>query len=66
MTNEDTVKEYGLTRVQIYGHLFRRGVRFELARGFYLIKPEKVDLGHDMLKAYDATMHLQENSGGKD
>lgn len=66
MTDHDTIPAYGKTRVEIYGHLFRRGVRFELARGFYLVKPEKIDLGQDMIAAYEATMGLQENSGGKD
>ena len=66
MTNEDTIPTYGKTWVEIYGHLFRRGVRFDMARGFYLIKPEKVELGQDMIAAYEATKHLPENSGGKD
>jgi hypothetical protein len=26
----------------------------------------RADLGNDMLKAYEATMHLQETSGGRD
>ena len=66
MTNEDTIPTHGLTRCQIYGSLFRRGVRFDMARGFCLIKPEKVELGQDMIAAYEATKHLPENSGGKD
>lgn len=64
--DEDTITTHGLTRCQIYGHLFRRGVRFELAKGFYLVKPERVNLGHDLVKAYESTMDLIENSGGKD
>ena len=66
MTNDDTVPTHGKTRVEIYGYLFRRGVRFDMARGFYLIKPEKVELGQDLIVAYEATKHLPENSGGKD
>lgn len=66
MTNDDTVPVYGKTRVELYGYLFRRGVRFSLGRGFFLIKPEKLDLGHDLVAAYTATMGLEENSGGKD
>jgi len=66
VTNEDTIPKYGLTRCQIYGHLFRRGVRFEMARGFFLVKPEKVELGGDLVDAYEKTMHLTESSGGKD
>lgn len=66
MTDHDTIPTHGLTRCQLYGVLFRRGVRFELRRGFYLVKPERVDLGHDMVAAYEATMHLSESSGGKD
>lgn len=66
MTNDDTIPAHGKTKVEIYGYLFRRGVRFDMARGFYLIKPEKIELGHDMIAAYEATVHLPENSGGKD
>lgn len=66
MTDHDTMATHGLTRCQIYGALFRRGVRFDMARGFYLVKPEKTELGHDLVKAYEDTMHLPESSGGKD
>lgn len=66
MTDHDTLPTHGLTRCQIYGFIFRRGVRFSMARGFFLIKPEKIDLGHDLVAAYEATMDLPESSGGKD
>lgn len=66
MTDHDTLSTHGLTRCQIYGVIFRRGVRFELGRGFYLIKPEKIDLGHDMVRAYEKTMHMPETSSGRD
>ncbi len=64
MTDQDTIPTHGLTRCQIYGCLFRRGVRFFMARGFFLVKPEKIDLGHDLVAAYENTMHLEEASGG--
>ncbi len=66
MSGNEVIEAHGLTPVQIYGFLFRRGVRFEMARGFYLVKPERVDLGHDLVVAYEATMDLPESSGGKD
>jgi len=66
MTDHDTVPTHGLTRCEIYACLFRRGVRFGLDRGFYVVKPEKIDLGHDMIAAYDATMDRQESSAGGD
>lgn len=66
MSGNEINEKHGLTPVQMYGRLFRRGVRFDLARGFYLVKPERVGLGHDMITAYKATMHLPESSGGKD
>lgn len=66
MSGNEINEKHGLTPVQIYGHLFRRGVRFSMSRGFSLVKPERIDLGHDMVAAYEATMHLPESSGGKD
>ena len=68
MTDQDTVPEYGLTRCQIYGRLFRRGVRHgRMGRGWYY-KSEvgRVDLGDDMLEVYEKTAHLKETSGGRD
>lgn len=66
MSGNEINEKHGLTPTQIYGHLFRRGVRFEMAKGFYLVKPEKLDLGQDMIAAYEATRPLPESSGGKD
>lgn len=66
MTDHDTIPTHGLTRCQIYGHLFRRGVQFSMSKGFSLVKPERIDLGHDIVAAYEATMRLRESSGGKE
>lgn len=68
MKDRDTITTHGLTLCQIYGVLFRRGVRHAaMGRGYYY-KGEngRVDLGDDMLEAYDKTMHLVETSGGRD
>ena len=64
----NAVTKYGLTPCQIYGVLFRRGVRHACMGVGYYYKGEtgRVALGDDMLKAYEATTHLQETSGGKD
>lgn len=66
MRNEDTISEYGLTRCEIYGALFRRGVKHSHGQGYYLVRPVRRDLGHDMLAAYRMTMDVPEGSGGKD
>lgn len=68
MTDHDTITTHGLTRCQIYGVLFRRGVRHARMGVGYYYKGDhgRVDLGNDMLAAYEATMDLPELSGGKD
>jgi hypothetical protein len=68
MKDQDTLPTHGLTLCQIYGVLFRRGVRHAGMGVGYYYKGEngKVDLGNDMLKAYEITTHLQETSGGRD
>jgi hypothetical protein len=68
MTDGDTIPKYGMTRVQLYGCLFRRGVRHAAMGVGYYYRGEsgRVELGDDMLAAYEATMHLHEQSGGRD
>ena len=60
------IPKYGLTPVEIYGALFRRGVRHAvMGKGYYTTKP-RVDLGDDMLIAYELTIDVVETSGGRD
>jgi hypothetical protein len=68
MTDQDTVPKYGLTRCQLYGICFRRGIRHAAMGVGYYYRGEsgRVDLGDDMLEAYEATAHLPEQSGGRD
>ena len=53
-----------LTKCQMYGHIFRRRVRYTMAKGF--VHKDMGELGHDLVAVYEATRHLPENSGGKD
>ena len=66
--NNSTVEKYGLTQTEIYGRLFRRGIRHAAMGVGYYYRGEsgRVDLGDCMIEAYEATAHLPELSGGKD
>jgi len=53
-----------LTPCEMYGAIFRRGVRYTMTKGF--IHTDMGELGQNLVAVYEATMHLPENSVGRD